>query len=601
MIISDYIATWLIKNKITTTFCVSGGAIMTLTDSISKKNEINLIYTHHEQAAVMAAEGWSRATGFTGTCFLTIGPGATNGITGLVGAWMDSIPLIVFSGQSFQNQTINGTRKRQEGIQEANILEMVKSVTKFTMKLDHSKNIKEQLDKALSIANSGRKGPVWVEVGADTQKATAQIYDYQSVRKFDHILKLQRKMREFLYRKHLKYRLKPYFAQSERPILLIGAGVDNEHLDVVRDFITQTKIPLMLTHNSLDKLEFNHESNLGFPGIFGNRYANLILQSCDLLISVGARLTYAQTGYNHNDFARNAKKIVVDIDKHELNKKNIHIDLKIHQSSHDFLRILFEEKETFKKIDPNWCNRAQKVKSDYASIKEKHILENDYVNSYVFIDKLSEYLVEGVYLNTDMGLSYQSTYQGIKLKAGNRLITNTGFASMGWGIASAIGICLGSRKSLTISLTGDGGLMMNIQELATIRNFVLPIKIFVYNNKGYLTMKQSQELGFNSHFTGVDENSGLYFPDWRKISEAFDLRYVRIENNTEIENKLSDVFKDQKPTIIDLNMTLTQPQIPRAVSIPRNSLGFTQSSLENPYPFIDESELNKVREFLKGK
>jgi len=600
MNVSEYIASWLIDNDLNTSFCVSGGAIMSLTDSLSKNSEIKIYYNQHEQAAVMAAEGWARITGLTGTCFLTIGPGATNGITGLVGAWMDSVPLIIFSGQSFQNQTISGTRKRQEGIQEANILKMIESVTKLAIKLNHNKNIKKQLDNALFIANSGRKGPVWVEVGADTQRAFAKISESRWSSKLDTFNNLAKRIRNLSYRKRIKRKLIRNIEKSKRPILLIGAGVENRDIGLVKDFLDHTKIPVMLTHNSLDKIEFSHECNVGFPGIFGNRYANLILQSCDLLISVGSRLTYAQTGYNYNDFARNATKIVVDIDKNELSKKNISIDFKIKLDSFNFLKTLLEVQNNFKKVDSKWILRAQQVKSDFASVKENHVIENDYVNSYVFIDKLSNYLINGVNLNTDMGLSYQSTYQGIRLKKGNRLITNTGFASMGWGIASAIGICLGSEKSQTICLTGDGGLMMNIQELASIKSNQLPIKIFVYNNKGYLTMKQSQEIGFDNHFTGVDENSGLYFPDWKKISAAFDLDYIKIMNNSEICSKLDEIFQVKTPTLIDLNMTLTQPQIPRAISTTRNSLGFTQSLLENPFPFIDDNELLNVTKFLNG-
>jgi acetolactate synthase-1/2/3 large subunit len=203
-------------------------------------------------------------------------------------------------------------------------------------------------------------------------------------------------------------------------------------------------------------------------------------------------------------------------------------------------------------------------------------------------------------INTDMGLSYQSTYQGIKLKKGSRLITNTGFASMGWGIASAIGICLGANKATTICLSGDGGLMMNLQELATISYHQLPIILFIYNNKGYLTMKQSQEVGFNSNYTGVDESSGLFFPDWAQISAGFDLEYLTIKNDSEIESKLKHVFENNRPKIISLSMTLSQPQIPRAISKKSNNSNFNQSLLENPYPFMDESTLSDVMNFLRG-
>jgi acetolactate synthase-1/2/3 large subunit len=583
-----------------TTFCVSGGAIMSLTDALKKRQEIDLIYNHHEQASVMAAEGWARSTGSVGTCFLTVGPGATNGITGVLGAWMDSVPIVVFSGQSFESQTIGNSHKRQEGTQEANILEMVKPVTKLAIKLNHKKNIKIQLDHALKVANSGRKGPVWIEIGADTQKVTVQFSNSQvnfNIGIFkEALLRPIKALSKFVIEKRLVKLIK----KAKRPILLIGAGVQNADIPLVRELLDYLKIPVMFTHNSLDKIEFQHPCHTGFPGIFGNRFSNLTVQSCDLLISVGSRLTHAQTGYNFDDFARNAKRIVVDIDQHELIKKNIRVDLPLNLDASSFLQILLKLKNKFESIDDEWNSRAQKIKFKYASMNENHTKDLNYVNSYIFVDTLSKYLSNKIQVNTDMGLSYQSTYQGIKLNKGNRLITNTGFASMGWGISSAIGICLGANKATTVCLSGDGGLMMNLQELATIRYHELPIMVFIYNNQGYLTQKQSQEIGFNGNYTGVDTSSGLFFPDWAKIASGFDLDYLTIENDSEIESKLKYVLEDNRPKVIDLKMTLSQHQIPKAIPIKRENSNFSQSCLENPYPFMDENTLNGVMNYLRG-
>jgi acetolactate synthase-1/2/3 large subunit len=405
----------------------------------------------------------------------------------------------------------------------------------------------------------------------------------------------------YLNRKINLFRVKKLIRSSIRPILLIGSGArDKESINLIYKLKSQMNIPILLSHNSLDILSYDDENNLGFPGIFGNRFSNLIVQSSDLIISIGSRLGFAQTGYNKQDFGRNAKKIIVDIDKYELVKHHINCDVKLNITSKEFLNYLNENVGEFKRLDSKWIKRCNEIKARHNSQSEPHEISDSFVNSYNFIDILSQSSPQNTNYCTDMGLSYQSTYQGIKLKLGDRLITNTNLASMGWGISASVGICIGSNYGITVLLTGDGGIMMNLQELGVIMKHNLPIKIFIYNNGGYLTMKQSQELAFAGYNFGVDNNSGVAFPNWKFIAQAFNLRYVKIENNAEIKSKLMDVFSDHNPTIVDIKMSIDQPQIPRAITVKKDSHGFSQSKIENPYPFMDENKLQSTLRYLCG-
>ncbi len=388
---------------------------------------------------------------------------------------------------------------------------------------------------------------------------------------------------------------------SKRPLIILGGGARSQTcVELIYSLKYKIKVPFLLTHHSLDILSFDDEHNLGFPGIFGNRFANMIVQSSDLIIAIGTRLGLSQTGYNKYDFGRNAKIIVVDIDDSELVNDNIKISLSINEKSEVILDLLNKNSKLFRDVDRYWLHRANEIKKRYSSKNESHSLDSNFVNSYEFIDWLSNNLNHKINYCTDMGLSYQSTYQAIKLKNNSRLITNTNFAPMGWGVCASIGICMGSEKINTILLTGDGGLMMNLQELATIAYHNLPIKVTIYNNKGYLTMKQSQILSFNGRTTGVDNNSGIGFPDWEQIASGFGLKYIKVQNNSQLDKNLIEKFSNRHPYVIDLNMTIDQPQIPRAVPLSSKATGFAQSNIENPYPFLPNQKVTDELTFLRN-
>jgi acetolactate synthase-1/2/3 large subunit len=403
-------------------------------------------------------------------------------------------------------------------------------------------------------------------------------------------------------KKSIDGQIKNLIKESKRPILILGGGSRGVNcLNEIYKLKNNLKIPILLTHHTLDILDHDDPNNMGFPGIFGIRYSNMIIQTSDLIIALGTRLGLAQTGYNKDDFGRNAKKIIVDIDPTELQKDNISNYLPVNMSAEKFLKFLNSESDLFRNLDSNWMKRANQVKHKFNLLNEKHVYNDQFVNSYKFIDWLSTNLKTQVNYCTDMGISYQSTYQAIKLTNRSRLITNTNFAPMGWGISAAIGICLGSGNRNTYLLTGDGGLMMNLQELATIAFHNLPIKIIVYSNGGYLTMKQSQALGFNGRFTGVDLKSGICFPDWKSIAKSFNLEFYQIEKDAELDNSLLRILENQSPALIKLNMSIDQTQIPRAIPKQYTNSTFSQTLLENPFPELEDDELAANIQFLIGE
>jgi len=594
MNISQIIAKWLKENNLSTIFGVTGGAIIYLTQEFNKERDLNLVFMHNEQAVSMAAEGWARVKGKPGICLVTVGPGATNALTGVVGAWMDSVPLLIFSGQSFRSQTIKDTGLRQFGIQEADILSIVSTFTKKSFQLNPDESIVQQLNDAYEVAMSARQGPVWIEVPVDVQKLEIED-NFEKNNYFKVVSKCPDKSMS-------DYDLTQIFKeiqQALRPIFILGNGCrSTQNLNFFIDYLRKNKIPVILTHNSLDFLNYDDEINLGFGGIFGNRFSNLIIQSADLIISIGSRLSLAQTGYNLKDFGRDAKIISIDIDGNENKKPYVKYFKSINLLAENFISKILMHDLNFSNKDVNWLKRCNKIKKEFSSKTEKHAINKLFVNSYTFIEKLTSIVSSQSIFITDMGLSYQSTYQAAKLRNESRLITNTGFASMGWGLPASIGAATSAEVNI-FCITGDGGLMMNLQELATVKKINSPIKVFIYNNRGYLTMQQSQKLAFGE-VVGADIKSGLYFPNWELIASSFGLDYFYFNDDSEVnDEKLNVIIESRQPAIIELNMTIDQEQIPRAIPIKNEK--FSQSLLENPYPFVSDAILKSVLSYLKGR
>lgn len=580
MRLADYVIQFLEKKKIDTVFTVSGGGSIFLCDALYKAKKLKYISCHHEQAAAYAAEGYARNKNSIGCSIVTTGPGGTNSVSGVSCCWIDSIPMLFISGQVYLNQTVGNSGIRQIGVQETDIVPIVKTNTKFSTVIKNPNSIKYYLEKAFYICNEGRPGPVWIDIPADIQNSNIEPNKIPSFKpKLKEDFKIENKIGKIA---NLIYKAK-------KPIIHLGHGVRiSRSENLVRKFIEKHKIPFALTWNASDLIDHNHPLYIGKPGAFAERGSNFIIQSCDLYISIGTRLPFMITGYNSNDFARNAKKIMVDIDNNELNKKNTKfIDIHIESDANFFLSKLSSVMRKIRKEDKGWQNYCRSIRKKFPIVEKSYRYEKD-VNSYYFIEALSKCLNSKYSVVTDMGLSFVGTHQAFKLKKGQRLFTNSGHAPMGWGLPAAVGAFFSDKKRHIICLSGEGGFQMNLQELSTVMHHNIPLKIFIFNNGGYLTIKQTQELGFNKRIMGADKDSGISFPNYRDISKAHKIKYMSIKNNNNLSNKIKDVLSKKGAVICELFMSHSQEQQPKAINR-RDKNGKTiPTTFEDMYPFIDQ-------------
>ena len=587
MRLADYIIKFLEKKKINTVFTVSGGGSIFLCDALYESKKIKYISHHHEQAASFAAESYARSKNDVGCCFVTTGPGGTNTTTGVSSAWIDSIPVMFISGQVFLNQTIKNSKKRQIGVQEINIIDIVKPITKFSKMITDPNSINYYLEKAYSICKSGRPGPVFIDIPADIQNAKVDE---------NKILNYSFKMPKAKYNINDKIKIiTKKLKMSKRPLVHLGHGVklSGAHL-ILKKFFKKYKIPFVVTWNADDVMPSNHKMYFGRPGAFGERGSNFILQNCDFYLSIGTRLPYMVTGYNAKKFASKAKfKVMVDIDSNELNNKDFKPNLKIRSDAKIFLEKLFIGLKKYN-FDQNWLNYCKEVRKKYPILIKKMIEEKKYVNSYYFIKTLSKLTKKNDSIVTDMGFSFTTTHQTLEIKDSQNFYTNSGHAPMGWGLPASIGAFYAkiNSKSQIICLTGEGGFQMNIQELATVMHNKLPIKIFIFNNGGYLTIKQTQILGFKGRIMGADKNSGLSFPNYKDLAKSHGISYKKIINHKNLKNNIANVLRSKKTVICELIMNPDEEQIPKAINRRDSNGKSVPTDFEDMYPFLPRHELN---------
>ena len=586
MRVADAVVAQLEALGVLDVFSVTGGASAWLNDAFSQSEKITNWFLHHEQAVVMAAEGYARRTGKIGVALITVGPGATNAVTGVAAAWMDSIPLLIISGQSFSQQTIGSSGMRQVGIQEANIVEIVASITKTAVTLDATMSPDSKIAELVSMAHEGRPGPVWLEIPADIQKQEIEPSTPTRNRptkppssgpvNFSPIVEA--------------------LLSANRPLVHVGHGVrlSESHPDLL-DFLETHRVPFVTSHNAIDIAPTAHHLNLGFPGIFGNRSANFALECCDFYLALGTRLTLAQTGYSPEKFAPGAKGFVVDVDKAELGKpwlatrkwQTFHADVA------DAISSLRDNVPKDYLAPRRWNSKTDRLKADFPHLipEVREFEQVGTVNSYLLQEALSDHCSFVDTFVTDMGLSYQCTMQSLVVLEGQRLFTNTGLAPMGWGLPGAIGACIGSGFRHVVCETGDGGLMMNLQELATISHHKLPIIILIFNNGGYLTIKQSQEIGFESRIVGVNSETGLGFPNFVSLAESFDIPSVAVECLSEIPVAIEAAQRAGGPFLIDVAMSIDQIQAPKAINFRDEDGNLRQTELVNLWPQLTDDKV----------
>lgn len=596
--LSDYIVNYLASIGVEDVFMITGGGAMHLNESFGSHPHVSYYCNHHEQAGAMAAEAYARIKGL-GVCVVTTGPGGANTLNGVVGAWLDSIPMLIVSGQ-VKRETIKPTKKlRQLGIQELNIVDIVKPITKYAVTIWNPEEIRYHLEKAVYLAKSGRPGPVWIDVPLDVQAAYVEKnslvgFHPREIKSLFNRSKLVEQVDETL----------GLLRNSRRPVIFAGGGVRlSGAQELLLKLAERFEIPILTAMSANDLVHSNYKLFFGRPGAFGgDRAGNFIIQNSDLLISLGARLHLWTIGFDYKNFARAAKKIIVDIDKTELEKPTVRPDIAIHGDVKELTTEMLKQGENLKMPKyTGWLAYCKRIKEKYPALLPIYKKQKKFVNSYYFIDVLSKCIKKGEVIVTSDGTAFSCTAQAIKIKRGQRLIYNVGCASMGYGLPAAIGACIANAKKRVVCLEGDGSIQLNIQELQTVVHYKLPVKIFVFNNEGYLSIRITQENFFKSHYVGSNLQSGVSFPDMRKISKAYGIPFVRINNQTALEEKLRHVLDAEGPIICEIMMDPGQPLIPKITSVIKPDGRMISKPLEDMYPFLPREEFyqNMIIEPLK--
>ena len=580
--VSDYIIEWLKQKGVDTAFCITGGAAAHLIESL-RTSGIKVIHNYNEQACAMAADGYARIAKKPALVLVTNGPGSSNAITGVLGAWQDSIPMFVLSGQvpSHQSQ-YKQIGLRQGGVQEADIISMVEHCTNHALRLRDNHNIPCQLEKGWDLCTKGRMGPVWYDIPLDIQNK--KIENKPPVIDDSFNYSFYKKNTEN-FNKHFRHILEKLY-MSKAPLIIVGNGV---HLSNTEEqFIELSKqlmIPVVSSWNASDLFKHDDLFYIGNFGLLGQRAANMAVQEADLVLIFGCRLSVPNTGYNGKEFANNAYKIQIDTDRFEMNKFDLNIDYKINADLQDFIPYLLDQHFDNNNWDDLhlWHQRLVYLKERYPIMDEPHTREEGFINSFDFIEELSNYLTPNDIVVTDMGTSFTCTMQSLKNK-GNRLFTSSGLSSMGFGLPGAIGAYMASPKSRIICITGDGGIQMNIQELQTIKHYDIPVYIFVLNNKGYLAISLMQDNLFNKNHFGSDYESGVSSPDFVRVAKAYDISSFKLKNLKDIKK----VFKKNTKVVCDIPMVQNQLLIPRVQSKKDEDGNIISGSLETMYPFLEE-------------
>jgi len=585
--LSNYVAQFVRDLGVKHIFMVSGGGAMHLDDSFCHCPGIEFVCNLHEQASAMAVETYSKVTEDLGVAVVTTGPGGTNSITGVAGAWLDSTPCLFISGQVKRADMIGKSGVRQMGVQEVDIVSIVKPITKYAVTVLDPGTIRYHVEKAVYLAKSGRPGPVWIDIPLDVQASQidpdvlvgfnpqelSPIYDHSR------LVNQVAKLIEFL-------------SQAERPVMLIGNGV---RLAGARGELTQLvdrlKIPLLTTWLALDLLPEAHPYFVGRPGTIAPRGANITMQNSDFLLTIGARLDIAITGYDRSTFARAARKVMVDIDAAELGKLQGIIDLPIQADAKAFLTEMNRQISGIRVKDfSSWMQRCKDWYIKYPVILPEYRIKTDYVSTYVLSNVLSDLLNEDdLLVMGSSGAGIEIILLAYQVKAGQRVLLTTALGAMGYGLPACIGACLASGRRRTVSVDGDGGFELNIQELEILRRLNLPIKIFILNNNGYASIRDSQSRYFG-RLSGADPTSGLTLPNVLKVASAFGLTTRQIVDQVNLGQQVKDVIDLPGPVVCEVLISPEEPRAPSLSSKQRGDGSMVSRPLEDLWPFLDRRE-----------
>lgn len=590
--VSDYIIQYLEQLGVNHMFMLPGGGAMHLNDSLGKSQKIQYVVCLHEQACAIAAEAYARVTNKPGLLMVTTGPGGTNAITGVAAAYIESTPMVVLSGQVKLADQIRGQGIRQQGMQELDIISIVKPVTKYAAMVTEPETIKYHLDKALYQANSGRKGPVWLDIPLDIQ---ASMVDETGLAGWEPEKEgeLQREEKEKELER-LALQVIDCLNASERPVLLAGNGIRlSGGAEAFEELVGCLQIPVLTTWNGIDLIEDSHPLFFGRPGGMGQRYANFVQQNSDFFLSIGARMNLLQTGYNFDGFAREAVKVMVDIDGNELKKVNVRPQIPIRADAKEFIGLLLKHRDKIQcKSRTEWISYGNRMKEKYPIVQKAHWEQEGYANTYALLDAITEQMEENdIYVSGSSGTCIDISMQAFRVKKGQRVFATKGLASMGFGVPATIGACLAGNGCRTVCVNGDGGFQMNIQELETIRRLNLPIKIFVLNNQGYAQIHATQKNIFQGHYVACDEGSNLTLSPISGVAAAYGLKTAQIRDNRELREKVKEVLAYDGPVVCEVFVPIELSAFPKQVSYKRADGQMESLPLEYMNPMLPEEEL----------
>ena len=583
--LADYVIRSVADLGVGHIFLLPGGGCMHLVDAVGRETRLEFVCNLHEQPCAIAAEAYAQFTNQLGVALVTTGPGGTNTVTGVAAAWLDSTPCLFLSGQVKRADSKAEFGVRQMGFQEIDITRIVEPITKYAVTVTDPLSIRFHLERAVHLARTGRPGPVWVDIPLDVQ---ATIIEEEALSGFTPEPEVQRvPVDEVRQAIHL-------LNSAARPVILAGNGI--RLAGAVPELLAladSLQIPLLLSWKALDFVADNHPLYAGRPGMVASRGANFTLQNSDLLISIGARLDFGQTGYDRESFARSARKIFVDIDAAELGKFPWPVDVAIQSDAAAFLREFLDQLPNVQRSDRSaWLRRCLAWKRDYPIVLPEYWNERGAVNNYVLIQTLSEEMQEGdVLAPGSSGACSEITMQAFAVKRGMRVLNSEGLGPMGFGIAASIGACIASGRRRTVSIDGDGGFHMNSQELETVRRLDLPIKFFVLNNNGYGSIRTTQRSYFEGRLVGSDPSGGLTLPDTLKIAAAYGVPSARIDDHTNLAERVREVLETSGPVICEVRVTQNQFTAPRVASRQLPDGTMVSSPLEDLWPFLDRDEL----------
>ena len=593
--LADYVADFLVKNGITDCFTVTGGGAMHLNDALGHKEGLNCLYNHHEQACAIAAEAYARINNKIAAVCVTTGPGGTNAITGVVGGWLDSIPMLIISGQVRYDTTARGMGLgiRAGGDQEFDITKAIGCMTKYSEMIEDPNRIAYALEKALHLATTGRPGPCWLDIPLNFQGGmieTDDLIHYDPTEDAPEAPKVEDSTIEAVIEK---------IKNAKRPVFYAGNGIRLAGaFEKFKELVPKLNIPVVTGWDNIDMMADADPLYVGRGGIMGDRAGNFAAQNADVILAVGNRLSIRQVGYSWKTWAREAYVMMVDVDAEELKKPTLHVELPIHADALDFLCALGEKlpKDQLLFAEGEWQETCRQWKKNYPVVLQRHRDAEGLTNPYAFIEALSSRLPEGYTTVVGNGTACVVGSHGYVIKEGQRFIINSAIASMGYDLPAAIGVCVAEGKREIVCVSGDGSIQMNLQELQTILTNKLPIKIFVINNDGYHSIRQTQTNIFGHHTkVGIGpESNDLSFPSLEKLAWAYGYPYAACRTNAEIGDALDKAFGTEGAFIAEIFVDPAQFFEPKSATkkLPDGTL--VSPPLEDLAPFLDRAELESI-------